>query len=92
MENIEINQTLTYPTDYDDGSNENKFNEFIDEDIEKNCIKKAKSDKNKLTLKKASIEIFNAIIQIDFIVTPILFFLNGFIPSIFIILFHTFCK
>ena len=27
MENIEINQTLTYPTDYDDGSNENKFNE-----------------------------------------------------------------
>ncbi len=92
MENIEINQTLTYPTDYDDGSNENKFNEFINEDIEKNCIKKAKSDKNTLTLKKPSIEIFNAIIQIDFIVTPILFFLNGFIPSIFIILLYTFCK
>ena len=86
MENLEINQTLTYPTDYDDGTNENKFNEFIDEDIEKNCIKKTKSDKNKLTLKNASIEIFNTIIQIDFIVTPILFFLNGFIPSIFIIL------
>ena len=74
MESLEMNQTLTYPTDYDDGTIGNKIVEYIDEDIEKECINKAKSDKNKLSLKNASIEIFNGIIQIDFVAIPIIFF------------------
>ena len=49
MESLEMNQTLTYPTDYDDGTIGNKFVEYIDEDIEKKCINKIKSDKNKLS-------------------------------------------
>ena len=92
MESLEMNQTLTYPTDYDDGTIGNKFVEYIDEDIEKKCINKAKSDKNKLSLKKASFEIFNGIIQIDFIAIPIIFFLNGFIPSLLVILFIYFLQ
>ena len=92
MESLEMNQTLTYPTDYDDGTIGNKIVEYIDEDIEKECINKAKSDKNKLSLKNASIEIFNGIIQIDFVAIPIIFFLNGFIPSLLIILFIYFLQ
>ncbi len=87
-----MNQTLTYPTDYDDGTIGNKFVEYIDEDIEKKCINKIKSDKNKLSLKNASFEIFNGIIQIDFIAIPIIFFLNGFIPSLLVISFIYFLQ
>ena len=92
MESLEMNQTLTYPTDYDDGTIGNKFVEYIDEDIEKKCINKIKSDKNKLSLKNASFEIFNGIIQIDFIAIPIIFFLNGFIPSLLVISFIYFLQ
>ena len=87
-----MNQTLTYPTDYDDGTIGNKFVEYIDEDIEKKCINKIKSDKNKLSLKNASFEIFNGIIQIDFVAIPIIFFLNGFIPSLLVISFIYFLQ
>ena len=92
MESLEMNQTLTYPTDYDDGTIGNKIVEYIDEDIEKECINKAKSDKNKLSLKNASIEIFNGIIQIDFVAIHIIFFFKWFYPitfDYFIYLFFT---
>ena len=81
-ESIDIDEALSYPTDYDDGKMDCPYKDEIEDEEEVGEAKSIKSTSEKLSDFMATSTIIKAILGFGFLSMPYIFKTLGIIPSL----------